>query len=441
MFAHSRRAMLAGAVASAGPALAACLPGRDQGSAPAAPKEPVTIRWSTYGTSTDPMVQAVDQGLALFKQQLPHITVEPEPQGPGWQEKNLSQWLAGTGPDVSGAVNQFLPTWSRKGLLVILDSLIKRDIPAKQLQDYVEFQWKFFSTERGQHALPMFLATAGIGYNKDLFRRAGVPFPDESWDWQKQLDASVKMTDVPAGLFGLNLSTAIPRLNERILQNGGFIVDPNDDTKCLLDQPAALEALQWVHDRIWRQNIAPQPQQRGSANLTRDGKVAMWEQGGWDVIRFSRDVGDGFEWDVAVYPRGKQRGTVATTDGWAIWVGTKAQDACWQLLKFLQTDEWNDVMMRITGNGPARKSLADKWIRTVKTSTPKLADKNLTAFVDGMTKGYARPNAVFRFDDEVRPDLTQALQRTMDRNEAPLADTIRTAVATVNAKLKQLAGK
>ena len=72
---------------------------------------------------------------------------------------------------------------------------------------------------------------------------------------------------------------------------------------------------------------------------------------------------------------------------------------------------------------------------------PKLADKNLAAFVDGMTKNYGRPNPVFRFDDEVRPDLTQALVKTLDRNEAPLGDTIRPAVATVNAKLKQLSGK
>lgn len=287
----------------------------------------------------------------------------------------------------------------------------------------------------------MLLATAGLGYNKDLFRRAGVPLPDDTWDWQQQLDAAVRLTDVPAGVFGLNLGTAIPRLNERIVQNGGWIVDPNDDTKCLMDQPAALEALQWIHDRIWRQNVAPQPPQRGGANLMREGRAAMWEQGGWDVIRFSRDIGDGFEWDVTVYPRNKQRGTVATTDGWAIWVGTKAQDACWQLQKFLQTDEWNDIMMRVTGNAPARKSLSDKWIRALKASTPKLADKNLAAFVDGMTKNYGRPNPVFRFDDEVRPDLTQALQRTLDRNEAPLADTIRAAVSTVNAKLKQLAGK
>ena len=177
-----------------------------------------------------------------------------------------------------------------------------------------------------------------------------------------------------------------------------------------------------------------------AATLMREGKAAVWDQGGWDVIRFSRDVGDAFEWDVTIYPRHRQRGTVATPDGWAIWSGARAQDACWQLLTFLQTDEWIDVMICVTGNVPARKSLADAWIRKVKASNPRLASSNLAAFVDGTNKGYARPNAVFRYDDEVRPDLTQALQRVMDHNEAPLADTIRPAVATVNARLKQLAG-
>jgi len=157
------------------------------------------------------MVQAIDQAMVLFKTQHSYITVEPEPQESGWQAKNLAQWLAGTGPDVSGAVNQYLPTWSRKGLLVILDPLVKRDFTAKQLQDYVDLQWKFFSTERGQHALPMFLATAGMGYNKSLFRQAGVPFPDETWTWQKQLDAAIKLTDASRGQFGLNLGTAAQR--------------------------------------------------------------------------------------------------------------------------------------------------------------------------------------------------------------------------------------
>jgi hypothetical protein len=143
---------------------------------------------------------------------------------------------------------------------------------------------------------------------------------------------------------------------------------------------------------------------------------------------------------VAPNAKGKQRDTVATTDGWGNWTGTASTEASWALIRFLETDEWNDVFMRVTGNQSSRKSLADRWIKVTKEAIPEMADKNLAAFTEPFTKGYARPNAVFRFDDDVRPLLSDAVSKTLDKNEAPLADTMRNAVATVNAKLKQLAG-
>jgi multiple sugar transport system substrate-binding protein len=440
---RTRRAALATAAGlPAALSSAACLPGRGEGGPPAS-KEPVTIRWSTWGNSANPFVQAAEQGLALFRQQQPHITVVPEPQEAGWQEKNVSQWVAGDGPDVSGATNHFLPTWSRKGLLLILDRRIKQDFTARQIQDYVESHWRFFTTkERGQHALPMFLDTAALVFNKDLFRRAGVALPDDTWDWNRQLEAMRRLTDPAQEQFGADINTAIPRLQERIIQNGGWVVDPDDDTRCLLDQPPALEALRWVQERIWRDNVAPQPQQKAGKNLPMLGKAGMWELGSWFLTRHVRDTVRGqYDWDVAPYPRQRQRGTVATTDGWGIWTGTRAPDACWLLLRFLQTDEWYDIVMRIVGNQPPRKSLSDRWIRTVKQAIPELGDKNLGAFTDAKARGYAFPNAVFRFDDDVRPLLQEAINKTVVTNEAPLVDTMRAAVAAANARLKQLAGQ
>ncbi|MGH2369362.1 MAG: hypothetical protein ACRDI2_14305, partial [Chloroflexota bacterium] len=111
------------------------------------------------------------------------------------------------------------------------------------------------------------------------------------------------------------------------------------------------------------------------------------------------------------------------------------------VMKFLQTDQWIDIYTRQTSHQPARKSHAERWMKTVQASAPLLAGKNLAAYVDGIVKNYARPNAVFRFDSEVRPDLQKAINATVDRNEAPLADTIRAAVAAANARLRQLAGQ
>ncbi|HEX2185733.1 MAG TPA: extracellular solute-binding protein [Chloroflexota bacterium] len=432
-----RRRVVLSAAPLAGLA-AACSGGSPGGAPPSASRPPATIRLATTATIVQ---QVMPAALPMFNQQHPHITLVVEPKENDWQEKTVAQWLSGTGPDVTNAFNEFLPEWSRKGLLLKLDALIKRDFTSRQLQDYSEYQWKFFSTkERGQHALPEYLATAALGYNTSLFGRAGVPFPDDTWVWSRYAEAMARLTDRDREQFGGQLGSNLPRLQERIIQNGGWVVDPNDDLQCLLDQPPALEAMQWHHDRMWRENVVPQPTQRTGRSLIAQGKVAMFETGSWMLRQFVQDVGDQFEWDVAIYPRGKQRNTVATTDGWASWQESEAPEACWTLLRFLQTDEWIDVYTKATGNQPARKSHAGRWMATVRSSIPQLATKNLSAFVDGITKNYARPNAVVRFDAEVRPGLQQAITSTVDRNEAPLADTIRAAVAAANARLKQLAG-
>jgi ABC-type glycerol-3-phosphate transport system substrate-binding protein len=249
-----------------------------------------------------------------------------------------------------------------------------------------------------------------------------------------------RLADPARDQFGGQVGATLPRLQERILQNLGAVVDANDDLRCVLDQPPALEAMQWHQDRVWRDNCAPQPPQRTGRNLVTLGKVAMWEQGSWQLATLTRDIGTQFEWDLAIYPRGKQRNTVATTDGWGLWSGTKAPDQAWDVMRFLQSDEWNEVVLTKSDYQPSRKSFADRWIRTVKTAIAQLRDQNVSAFVHGIANNYARPNAVFRFDDDVRPQLQQAINQTVDQNAAPLADTIRAAVAAANARLKQLAG-
>ena len=50
------------------------------------------------------------------------------------------------------------------------------------------------------------------------------------------------------------------------------------------------------------------------------------------------------DWEIAPLPKGPAgRFTLATNDGWSIWKGSKAPDATWELLKFLQSDEWTDI--------------------------------------------------------------------------------------------------
>ncbi len=83
----SRRRIMAGFAALVGTgAMAACAPG-----APAADvsksKEPVTLRWSTWGDANNPFnSQGIPMGMPLFKQKFPKITVQPEVQLCDWPQ-------------------------------------------------------------------------------------------------------------------------------------------------------------------------------------------------------------------------------------------------------------------------------------------------------------------------------------------------------------------
>src|SRR5688572_26829126 len=160
--------------------LAACAPGSASGPQATLGKEPISLRWSTWGNATSPMVQAADKGLALFKEKFSNVTVTPEPQvntpnGPLWVDKHIAEWVAGSGPDVTGNNSASLIDWGRQSYPEKLDDLIKRDAKAVPLSDYATPYLNLLkSTERGQFALPMYMGIISMYYSKSLFQKRGV---------------------------------------------------------------------------------------------------------------------------------------------------------------------------------------------------------------------------------------------------------------------------
>ena len=395
--------------AGAGALLAAC------GGGPTAIQQnkstrEVTIRWSTWGNDTHIFnVKAVPNGLKLFNEKYPKIKVMAEPQLTGWENKNQTEWIAGTGPDMSGHCCQWGPVWARQGLLYDMTTGLKKDVPDKVKGDFVEWLLKLFSSpENGQFALPMYTGVIGLYYNKDLFTRAGVAFPDASWDWNKYREAATKLTNAGQGRYGRRLITSYDRTMQRIHSNGGNWVDPKDDTKPAFDGPKALEALRYEQDAGHKERIAirenladvfPAGASKNYFQAFSDGTFAMMEEGSWILANATlpNNIPDGVEWDVAPIPKGPAgRVALATNDGWSIWKGSKATDETWELMKFLMTDEWNEIASRDGGQQSGRKSFQDRWEKLIKEANPKLANKNLTPFKDAIVKNEAKPIELFR---------------------------------------------
>ncbi len=443
----ARATALSTAAVAAAAACARAAPSESRREAQRLP--PATITWTTWGDENNPMVQASTEGVKLFNQRFPQIKVNNIPD-PGCAAVT-ARIAAGDPPDVMGQCCTCLPSWARKGVLEPLDPYIKRDLSPKLIADFSEVQWNFFRLPGiGQYAMPMYQGTAALLYNKDAFRKRGIALPDERWDWNALREAALRLTDREQGQFGLHLLNATPlsRGLNFIRQNGGHVVDPNDDLRCVIDSSQALEALQWIYDRMWRDNSAIQPAQRGGETnfyrLFAAGRIVMSMEGSWILTRMVINVGDSVDWDVAHFPKGPvQRDTVATTDGWAISKDSKAKEAAWELLKFLQSDEWWDINAAITGQQPTRKSLQDRWVELAKQGPygKVLAKVDFKPFIDPVRQGWARPVEYFRFHDEVAGKLTEAWNQSIRDNAAGVAESFRRAAREINDQLKQLAAQ
>ena len=442
----SRRRIMAGFAALVGTgAMAACAPG-----APAADvsksKEPVTLRWSTWGDANNPFnSQGIPMGMPLFKQKFPNITVQPEVQLSDWPQKNRTEWVAGTGVDISGHCCDHGPAFSREGFLLNLDSYLKKDGKAVPTQDYVEWLMKLFSTkENGQFALPMYTGTIALMFNKKRFQEKGVPLPDDTWDWVKYRDVAVRIGEPDAKKWA-RADVGAGSMYRRFHQNGTNAVDPNDDRIARIDSAKAIEAMEFERNGMHRDRTVVQvggakaPPETGPATQTQfvqinSNHIAMWEGGAFTLTRYVSMLNDDVDWDIAPLPRGPVgRFTLATNDGWSIWSGSKAKDATWELLKFLQSDEWTDIATRTAGQQSARKSHQQKWMKSIKEANPKLANKNLVPFTDAIEKNYAKPIEFWRKDVDSKKIFVDAYNKSVRDGDEEVGAAMKAAAEQINA--------
>ncbi|MBI3970155.1 MAG: extracellular solute-binding protein [Chloroflexi bacterium] len=155
---------------------------------------------------------------------------------------------AGTPSDLLWMDQQWAGPFREQDMLRVLDPFIKRDTYA--LDDFFPVAQQFYQF-KGQTFGVLHTASPRIFvYNKTLFDKKGVKPPTNNWTWGDLRDALRRLTGGSGeeatfgGAMGRNLE--FPGF---VYQNGGKLVDDMHlPTKSLLDQPAALEGVQFHVD-------------------------------------------------------------------------------------------------------------------------------------------------------------------------------------------------
>ncbi|MBM7791178.1 ABC transporter substrate-binding protein [Tenggerimyces flavus] len=200
--------------------------------------------------------------------------------------------------------------------------------------------WKFDG--KSMFGCPENVQTMVFFYNKDLFDKAGVKYPDDTWTWDDVITAAEKLT-VRQGSkvtqWGLDIGDLSIWWGLQTLswaQDTAFVDKELEPTKLQLSDPRNVESIAFIQDLIYKHKVAPSPTQTTSVaqdvGAFESGKIAMRPAGGWQIASYKKLS---FKWAVAPLPLFKgKRVAPYWLGGWNIPKAGKAQEAAFEYAKW-----------------------------------------------------------------------------------------------------------
>jgi multiple sugar transport system substrate-binding protein len=328
---------------------------------------------------------AIDKIISGFEEENPQIkvigTIVPWSQ---YWTKLQTTLTAGAGPDVFwlNAANavQFIPA----GLIYNIQELINEDrIDMSVMPDVSK---ELYTYNGDLYGIPKDYDNVGLFYNKALFDKAGLSYPDSTWTWQDYRNAAIELT-IPGEQWGMWVSdfayNAITTCF--IYQNGGQIYN-EAGTASAVNSPEAYEAVQFLYDCIYKYEAAPGGIQRNELKeetVFSSGKLAMSIGGNWFVPPYFEALGE--DLGVAPLPKEKRRATIVHSLAWVMPSKSDSVESSWKFLKYLASKEagvaQTDVVI------PAYRGSEKKWLEKYPTL-------DLQVFIDAMEYGTPYPISV-----------------------------------------------
>jgi len=323
--------------------------------------------------------------IAQFNEEFPNIKVEQIHVPKNYWDKVAAMFAAGTPPDLMYMGYPEMVLYASEGTLLPLDDYIAKD-PEISTDMFFPSLIKAFTYEGKLYGIPKDWNTQVLYYNKTLFDKAGLSYPDDTWTWDNVVEAAKKLTadtdgDGATDQWGFVTDVGMNRIGAWIYGNGGSILS-EDKTKCTLTDPASVQALKFLTGLMFEHKVAPSKKELGELSAKEtfaSGKGAMYVCGGWRVLGF-REIKD-FEWDIAPIPKSPhsgKRGTVVDTVSWSIAKASKYPEAAWELVKFF-TGEAGQV--RMAKGGTATPSMI-KYARTKDFLDPTKPPAHRSVLID-----------------------------------------------------------
>ncbi|MBU5441617.1 sugar ABC transporter substrate-binding protein [Paenibacillus sp. MSJ-34] len=323
--------------------------------------ERVTIQFAGWG---DPSEKEVFTKLIeAFQSKNPNIKVDYLHIPSGDYVGKMNTILAGgNAPDVFYVPDGDFGRWVSQGLLLPIDEYVKNsNIDLDDMWESGLARYRYDGASNGQgnlYGLPKDIGPTVLYYNKDLFAKMSVPFPDADspMGMEKLLETAKKLTVVENGKtvqYGMG-----PIWWEGFAYGNGGKFLSDDKREFIGNSQETIDALQFAADLTNVHGVVPSSAALKDLNdgeMFKTGKLAMMITGRWMVPEFRKLS---FDWDVAPLPT-KEWGGTSGSVGLSIYSKSKNVEAAYKLVEYLGGPEGQKEQSLMGFSIPSFMSMAN----------------------------------------------------------------------------------
>jgi multiple sugar transport system substrate-binding protein len=385
----------------------------------------------------DPIFKVFRDERDAFQKDNPKVSITIDESPGDWYQKFQLQIASGTPPDAVFESAGTTTATARAGALQPLDDLMKSDKRFNK-GDYWDIAFLPSLLGGKTYHMPYDGGSEALFYNKDLFAANSIknldpknPITlDDLLTIAKQL--TVDMSGKHPGDSGFDptrmkqygIDPATGSYWVYVYANGGEVLD-DSAKKVRINEPAAVEGIQWLADLMAKQHVSPSPAFTQASPMTfATGSCAMQYGGVWDCVRQRQDK---FDWDVAPFPKGKVKVSTGWYSGLAMLAASKVKDAAWQWIFFCTSTPGQTIIAGLGQDVPAVKALAT----TPTFLDPSTRPASKQVFLDEMD------GKLLRLPGDTAGLPFGGYWREFGQVLGPLLDPIWRGAATAADKLKE----
>jgi multiple sugar transport system substrate-binding protein len=309
----------------------------------------------------------------FFSERHPNIMVRIENTvWPDYRTKYVTSAAGGKLPDLMYMHFSWIQVFIRQGVFHGLQDYIGKQTDF-DAADFTKPSTAPFTANGQLYGVPYDCGPLMLFYNKDLLTKSGIEEPTDAWTMDKLKEAALKITQDGGGkIWGLagGPSPAGADLAPPWLFPFGARFVNEDQTQCLINEPAAVKTMEYWQDL---RNAKAIPTAAQAANVLPDpfaaGRAGFMLGGTWATPSLQAQAK--FKWAMAKWPSGPvKRSTAAEGSAYAITEKSDKKDAAWIYLNEYISEAGQNFMWASTGRGSPSRSSAWKYYTESELAAP-----------------------------------------------------------------------